>query len=300
MRNIYPSFLQVEGVQNQGYNGEMMDNVRLRLGEVQAFYYPSDPKNVSKKVTEYTIYVQHKANETGAGRMYERCTISNLFGGIADKFEYTLRKDDSATRNQPGGIKGIGLGSKVLLLCINGETHNAVIIGGIHDSQDTATKDLKGLGHHLHWVFNGIDCFINDNGELTVTHKGKTDLKGKTNTEHAGTAVSFTEDGNFNVNANHNIQLKSEGVLIGDATDKTILGSTYRSAESSMLNSIKSSLGSVAASLAAAALSLGFGDTGGAAGSLASAAGALEGAVSAIEEFEGSSNDYLSDKNRSD
>lgn len=179
------------------YDGNAFGNVRLRPGEVQAIYGKNHAMNVSKKFTEYDVYVQHRANHTAVSKMYNHVYAMDAFGGIADTYTYTLRADASGNRFP---LKP-GLGSKVLILCLNGENDNAVIIGGIRDSNGPV--DDPALGHHLHWRFNGIDASINKDGELVIEYQGAQNNDGSladgVDEKSTGTTITFSKDGNVEI-----------------------------------------------------------------------------------------------------
>lgn len=206
-------------VERAGNYGSSWDNSVLRVGEVQEILYPDDQRNISKQVIEYRVSVQHHDTVMNAGvkRDYLNCYLINPLGGLADKLHYTLRGENSSNR------KGLfGLGSKVLVLCINGLHRNAIIIGGVRDKTDTADKDNgKALGHHFHFVFNGLDCAIDKAGGLTVTGGGATKIDGKVaddvDTKLAGTMVKLLADGTFQVST-----LDAEEVLVVDKKGQRI------------------------------------------------------------------------------
>ncbi len=192
-----PSFLD-NGEGQRVYDGNAFGNVRLRLGEVQEIVLPTDPKSLSKRFIEYTVLVQHLDNNTIVAKMYNYCLLSNAFGGVADMLRYTLRAKPVAGTTDSNKQPGPGKGAKVLLLCINGNQHNAVIIGGIRDALGDAT-DASDLGHNLHFEFNGIRFVVNDAGEMTLSVRGKTDADGNTTAADVGTSISITKDGNVSV-----------------------------------------------------------------------------------------------------
>lgn len=224
--DVIPSNLKIRE-DDPSYDGLAFDNIRLRVGEVQKIVYPNDAANISKKFIEYNVFVSHYENGTFVNIIYNNCTLMNLFGGLADKVEYTLRESDSATKRN----FSLGLGSKVIILCINGKRSNPVIIGGIRDQQDTSesklTKD-NNQGHHFHSVFNGIDFLINKDGELTVTYKGKTNNNGTTNVPdtQSGSFIKMSKEGNITIsdkdinnqiiidNQNNKVRLTSNSALM--------------------------------------------------------------------------------------
>ncbi len=235
------------------YDGNVFSNDLLRMGEVSKIIYPKDEGSRTKLFTEYDVFVRHSENGTYHNRIYRNCIVINGFGGLADQSTFTLRPSDSATEKD---IKGLGKGSKVILLCINGVINNAIILGGIRDFNDVAEKDFstkENPGHHYHFVFNGVDLLVNDNGEVVLTQKGPTDIEGKLITdkmeeENTETSVSLLKDGHFEIKAKKEFNLDvsdgktiitSDGVELGDATDDMMLGTTYRDAESQMLKDLQ-------------------------------------------------------------
>ena len=173
--DVVPSFLETES--SAGFwQGGAIDNNEMRVGEVMAIIYPDDKESVTGKVVEYRVKAQIRVNNTAQTRIYESCTLINPLAGLADKFMYTLRPDPSI-KNQASGI---GKGSKVLLQFLNGESNSPVIIGGIRDPNDTKAVDVKDLGHHLAFNFNGVSVDINKDGEFKLVYNGKTKIDGST------------------------------------------------------------------------------------------------------------------------
>lgn len=247
-RDIIPSTFSM-GATPRHSDGGVFDDIRLRWGEVQEIIYPDDKRSRSGKVTEYNVFVQHRSNGTGAGAMYTNCVPQSLFGGLADYVDFTYRAPKTPS-TQDKEAKGIGLGSKVLILCANGERNNAYIIGGMRDFKAKDDK-AKDLGHHYLAVFNGVSASVNKDGELTVTYGGKTKIDGKKDDdakdEEVGSFVSFFKNGNITVqdkdgknqflvdHKNKKIVIKrDEAFELGDATDKMLLGESFRDAQKQM------------------------------------------------------------------
>jgi hypothetical protein len=272
---VIPSYLQVIDT-SRGRTSSLgvFNNIALRIGEIVGIIYPNDPSSISKKFIEYTIKIQQRdGSDPGTTVVYPNVMVSNLFGGLADTFTYTLRKQ--ATSNQSSGY---GNGSKVLVLCINGESNSATIVGGIRDAIAVSTVETQDDGHNLNFTFNGINATIDDSGQLDIIYGGATDAKNHprsdVDTSATGSHIAMTKDGSItlqnntesviidrpnhkvNISAQSNVTIKSSGVLIGDATDATILGTRYRNAEDSMLNSLASNIGLVGENLAIAAAQL--------------------------------------------
>lgn len=198
MHPVVPGHFDGSFIPNNG----LTNNVMLRIGEVQQIFYPEDQENVSKRFIEYQVLVQMRTNGTAVTKMYEHCIAIDHFAGIADFSYATFRADNTATVENTQRRLAPGKGARVLLLCINGESLNAVVLGGIRNAAaPTDVKDTKDDGHHLRSVFNGVDFSINKDGEFTLTYNGATQLDGSptadTNTDAAGTTVKITKDGNL-------------------------------------------------------------------------------------------------------
>src|SRR5277367_958965 len=101
---------------NDGYT-KTLEDTSLRVGRVVKFYDPSDAQNVSKKFIEYDVEVNY-ANRDGPyiKTVYSHCTVSSLFGSVADYIRWTPRIANVDQNNQ------IMYGSRVLVLCINGNS----------------------------------------------------------------------------------------------------------------------------------------------------------------------------------
>lgn len=297
----------------------------LMSGEIKDIIYPSDTRSRSQKFVEYEVNVQYRdGSGPGVSRLFTSCFIDNLFGGIADKLSFTLRKDPIKDRTGDG----VGVGSKVLLLCVDGDLFNAVILGGLRDPTDP-NLDSQGQGHNLFFEFNGVKAVINDAGELTLTYLGKTKVDGtldpSANSAASGSTIVLSKDGSvtstspdgkqiikinhathklsiaadaeLDITSNGKVVIKSTGVLNGGATDAWILGTTYRSAEDMMLSNISSSMAIVSSSLASASAAPSFSV---AQPFLSTAGLALAKAVLAITAFQASASNYISKTNLTD
>lgn len=310
-RDVLPSHLSVERTASFS-DGGVFDNLRLRIGEVKGVVYPDDDANLSKKFVEYSVFVQHRANNgTAVGKMYYHCVTMNRLAGFADQEQFALRDDPGEKKT----TNSLGQGSKVLLLCVNGETTNAVILGGMRDSQDESGFDGKkpsDLGHYYHWAFNGARIDVNDDGELTLTYTGKTKIDGTVDSSvtkaNTGGTLSLTKDGTL-------VAKPPKGVKIGSATDHTLLGESFRQQQKQLNQQLKAAFDSLqtllntagAAITAAAAVPAvngvapsGFAPAGAALTSAASIAKQASAAIDAFEQAAGQKNSFLSQNNQSD
>lgn len=235
-------------------------NTLLRVGEVKEVLPPDDPKNLSKKFYEYRVLVQHLDTDTltGSAREYAHCTLLNPFAGLADRLFLKLRAD--TTQDE----EGLGMGSKVLLLCVNGEHNSAVILGGVRDEKDKGDtypdKDTR-----FYAEINGVRVVITGAGEFSFARHGPTKIDGTFEGTEPVAGMVFTNDGSVTLGVDQNadgltdqkivinhpskkIEMVAEnGVYIGTATDSWPLFSTYRRAEQQLHTTLISLLTSLAA-----------------------------------------------------
>lgn len=269
---IVPHYFGMEPIGVTHGNSGLKTNMSLRVGEVKSIVYPDDKKSVSKTWIEYSVEVQHKdGNLPGTVTTYPNCWVVNSFGGAADKSTYTLRPATGSSDNA-----GLGNGSKVLIMCINGEQNNGIILGGVRNK--TEKSDLKSDGHHLFWSFNGVTAQVNDTGELTVAFSGATNADGTPRSDvtegAAGSTFKMSNDGSVTVSQgdqtvivdtpNKRVEITSggyttridgSGTKLGAdaAVDQIIKGTTYRLAQQTLHTTLMGLLTSLSSMIAAAA-----------------------------------------------
>ena len=191
---VLPSYLSLQS--SAGTSTAMMNDTVLRLGEVKKIIWPDSTKSYSKSSVEYEVQVQHRdGNNAPNTATFRGCTTSTLFGGVADRFDATLRAD-------PNTNKPLGVGAKVLLLCLGGSQQRAIILGGIKDTKSELV-DKSDLGHNLFFEFNGLRFTVDKEGQATVTFRGATKTNGTLSDDAdanaEGTNVSFTREGNVSI-----------------------------------------------------------------------------------------------------
>jgi len=297
----------------------MQSNFALRQGEVVDVLYPDDPRNVSKKFIEYKVHVQHRDATGWVGIDYNNCFLMSTFGGIADKLRYTFRKSTKQQNQDPANTPS--LGSKVIILCINGLQTNAVILGGIRDAQEQV-KDTRADGHNFFFEFNGLQMKIDDAGEFTVFMRGKTKADGTLDPSvtAGGSSIAMTKDGNVTVatpgnsqlirlnNTNNKIEInasqeldlnvsgpsfiKSTGLQVGAGTDAMPRFTTYRNAQANLHSALTSGLRQLAQAISTSTLNPPTAKTTFAAACLAM--------IQAIQSFEQNAASYQSTKNTND
>lgn len=172
-------------------------NVAMRIGVIIKSYPVTDPNNFSKLTTEYDVLVFEQNEDVGSTPLtYRNCMSAEGLGSIADFFEKSLRRQEKApegnvdTKGQNGAI--------VLILCLDGMSDKAIIVGQItHPDRKTTLQDNAP---HLEGEFNGIHIVINSDGSAQFTFKGATDNDGKViDASQGNTVVAVETDGSYKV-----------------------------------------------------------------------------------------------------
>lgn len=184
---VLPHFWQFRSIDNEEPGGLLpTGNFRLRFGEVKKQILPTEKDSLYKLGREYEVLVDHYEGGSATHRIYHNCVVINLFAGLADKTSFSLRESEKKDYQ-------FGKGSKVLLLCIEGNDARGVILGGLTQKKDT------NQGHYFEWEFNGVNFQVFDDGSFKAIAKGKTDATGKTDNKDAGTYVKVEANGNLTV-----------------------------------------------------------------------------------------------------
>lgn len=326
---VLPHFLGVNRTPRHD-PGPAFDNISLRLGEVKEIVWPDDPRSRSKRLVEYRVYVEQRVNGTGNGRMYENCLLANPFGGLADRASWTLR---AAASDRSKASRT--LGSKVLLLCVNGENAAPVIVGGMRDPRDEGDDGTKSEPtHQLDVTFNGVKITVNGDGEFVLTYGGKTDADGTTQVSEdvAGAFVKLDRDGGVTVSdgtgknsvrVNHKdgkVQIaRDQAFELGEATDHMLLGESYRKAQQELHDKLQAQLQTLQQLVVVASTALNAAGTamqtpvtgavaaatpiagaGAAFQAVGAAAGNMRQALADFEQAAAQKNSFLSKKNSSD
>jgi len=180
-------------------------NTSLRVGVVIQSYPVSDPNNHSKLTNEYDVSVIEQYENKGiTSIIYRNCMSRDSLGSIADYLEFTIRpkmskstKDDAINLSKQDG-------AIVLLLCLDGVSDKAIIIGGlIHP--DRTTK-LSGTAPQLFGEYNGVAISISEEGAIKLSVSGPTDNKGL----HSGTVLTSSAS----VSSDGTIELSTDTATI--------------------------------------------------------------------------------------
>lgn len=233
-------------------SSEWMNNGLLHPGEVVDIIYPNDPRSNSGIFIEYQVVVVVRNGSGLSSTTYNGCLPVNPFGGGQDTNKFTFRKQTQILN----ASANTGNGSKVLILCVNGETNSAMIVAGIDDPANY-TAESASAGHNWNWTFNGITQHVYDNGQYTFTFQGAT-ISDTTN-PNGGTFCTWDTDGGITWDTTTGLQLQlnksSQSLLLGstNAVEAVVLGTTYRTAQIAMNNAIVAAAEACAISAAAAA-----------------------------------------------
>lgn len=244
---VIPSNLEVHETSSNFRSKDYFDDYALRQGEVKRVIWPEDDDSRTKRLIEYDVSVQYFRNGTGSTRVYKNAVLANGLMSLADVETFTLRPY-TQSGEQKSGQTPIKNGSKVLILCINGQSGYPVIIAGLYDPEDESQKDWDKDKKKYFWQFNGISKEVNDDGELTYTYTGKSKDDGTTDVEDsvAGTYFQLDKDGNAILSdsdgknaltidhKNKKVVVDREDFELGNATDKMLLGESHRNAQKQM------------------------------------------------------------------
>lgn len=196
--SVVPSFLGVSNTTSPDL--DTTTNPFMREGEVVEIVYPDDKRSRTKKVLEYIVEVQHTDRGTSTAKLYN-CVLANPLAGLADRIHFTLRTRKPQQKGKGKSDGKYEFGSKVLIVCINGHQHDAVIISGLHDDKNQKYRNAKSKGHHFEAEFNGMLFEINKDGELTITYNGKNESNGKmsksVDKNATGTTVKIQKNGSI-------------------------------------------------------------------------------------------------------
>ena len=211
--SIVPSYQKLHTAEVREQNATTLTNFNygLRIGYVAAVYLPNTEDNETAKFTEYDVVCHHFDAAGGETYVrYQRARLMTGFSSAADFETFSLRSPTNSDASKP-----ITTGSRVLLLCVNGRTNSAYIIGAApHPKSAGATEED---GHFYKFQFNGILFAVNKDGELEISFKGATkedgELTDEADPEASGTKLSITKEGNFVITTNPEAE-KPQSILV--------------------------------------------------------------------------------------
>jgi hypothetical protein len=185
-----------------GFN-KTYKNTALRVGYISNSYPVSSKENLNKIATEYEVVVFEQNEDKGiVPIVYRRCVSAEGIGSIADYLEHTFRPVKKQKNSNERKFEDHN-GSIVLLLCLNGNSNDPIIIGGLKHP-DRKSK-ISTNEPQLFGSFNGVDIQILPDGSCRLSFNGATDNDGKPIDSSQGvTTLDIEKDGSF--------QAKNKGV----------------------------------------------------------------------------------------
>jgi hypothetical protein len=157
---VIPSnFERINSKQNN-FGEYQYNNYALRMGYIEKVLSPTHPRNKSRKFTEYDVKVllYDHVRRSSAATLFLNCKVGRWFASPSDYMAYSL---------DPG--PSYGKGNSVFILCDNGQSSSAYIVGSPEHPNQPADLD----GHYFLMKFNGVKYFINKNGGLSITKENK-------------------------------------------------------------------------------------------------------------------------------
>lgn len=202
---VYPHFMAITDTSSDTPGCKMtLSDTSLRVGEVIKAFSPSDPKNISRKIWEYIVLVNHRDQNGSPIQTPYRCTIKDGFGSAGDHLRYSVR---SATRT---GQESVGNGAIVLVLCINGDLSNAVIIDCLfHPNR----QDQDPSARFFDFEFNGAKVKINDDGSISIQCLGATKNDGSPDNREStqyGSKIDMLANGEIQITDNNTSGIPSK------------------------------------------------------------------------------------------
>lgn len=205
MKNMLPSgsvlpagLLDVDGDamdMMRGFN-HTYSNYGIKSGIIISAYEVDDEKNITKAMPEYDVAVfEQQADGAQNTIVYKNCISGDMLGAIADFMEFRYRSQTKADSKGAERVARQQDGSIVMLMCLNGSSDKAVIMGGLNHPK-RPSKLTKDAGHTLLGEFNGLSLSIDKDGALTIGFKGATENDGKPKQASVGgTAMKIEKDG---------------------------------------------------------------------------------------------------------
>lgn len=174
-------------------------NFGMRIGIVNASFPIGDDNNRSQLSNEYDVLCFEQTEDRGITTLlYKNCLSAEGLGSIADFFERTLRpKQNDKNPNGTADTKNQD-GACVLLLCLDGMSEKAIIIGAFTHPDRAST--LTSIGPRLEGEFNGVNIKVEEDGSTRLTFRGATDSQGEPKDSSQGdTTIHIEKDGSYQV-----------------------------------------------------------------------------------------------------
>lgn len=208
------SVVQQRNKENTNYSNQVFKNTAFRMGMILEAIPIDSEDNISKLGVEYNVMTIEQDRQNGQSTtIYKNCIIMDGFGGVADFYKKTLRPADNPKESQRLGSLKNEVGSIVGILCLDGHSEKAVIIGSFgNPSKQLLLEEEKEKGHHLEGEFNGLNWKIDKDGAMIVTFRSPTNPDGTAVDEAVGGSVlTIEKDGSFEVNNKPTVEGQDKG-----------------------------------------------------------------------------------------
>ncbi|MEM4379060.1 MAG: hypothetical protein QXL01_00035 [Thermoplasmatales archaeon] len=143
--------------------------------------YSGKMKGISKK---FFYYVCRATMQDGSQVILNNVVAASMFGGIGDYFQVKHKGSADVPEDVKYGLNDDRntktIGDRVLISFVNGHITKPVIVAFLPHPQQTDEfqgKDHKTLKPQFVWQYNGIRVKIDDEGQLSVIHKGAPEIK---------------------------------------------------------------------------------------------------------------------------
>lgn len=195
------SLLESRSEERTDFASQLFGNASFRIGIILEAIDVEDEKNISKLGPEYNVMTIEQDKQNGQGTsIYKNCITMDGFGGVADFFQFTRRTAKKPKETKKKGTLKDEVGSIVGILCLDGNSEKAVIMGSFGNPSKLRTLE-KDKEHNMEGEFNGINWKVDKDGALTITFRSNTDDEGlPQNIEAGGTALKMEKDGSFEIN----------------------------------------------------------------------------------------------------
>ena len=195
------SLLSTRDEKQVNFSNKVFNNNSLKMGVITELLDIENEQNKSGVSIEYHVMAIEQEAQFGINStIYKNCVAIDSFGGIADFFQFTRRQPLDAKKVQEEGSLDNQEGTIVLLLCLDGSSEKAVIIGQMPNPSRKINLD-KEKEHHAEGEFNGIRYSVDKEGAFTITFKGATDDDGIPKTPAtAGSQIKIEKDGSVELN----------------------------------------------------------------------------------------------------
>jgi len=161
----------------------------LYKGTVIRTVYPQDAENFSKERVEYVVKVR--------GQEFPRAINMRDLGGIFN-YQEVIRKHSEKDFTRQFGTNSAYEnldGESIYVLFLEGNADFPIIVGAAQHGRQYK-KSQKKDGVHSSTEFNGVEFFIDKEGNFTTKCVGQKNVEGKTvNPESVGSMMKLTKNG---------------------------------------------------------------------------------------------------------